>query len=90
MTTARRFIIIGHVQGVGYRYFTRRAAESCGVVGTVRNMPDGSVEAVAEGEPSALDAFRGELERGPSAGRVERVVEEPAPVAGYDAFRVIF
>jgi acylphosphatase len=53
-------------------------------------MPDGSVEAIAEGDASAVEAFRSELERGPSAGRVERVVEEPAPVAGYDAFRVIF
>jgi acylphosphatase len=88
--TAKRFIISGQVQGVGYRYFACRAAETCGVAGTVRNMPDGTVEAIAEGEAPAVEAFRAELERGPRAGRVDRVVEEPASVAGHQSFRVIF
>ena len=87
--TASRFIISGRVQGVGYRYFACRAASSCGVTGTVRNLADGSVEAIAEGDRSALDAFRAELERGPRAGFVDRVVEEPAPVVGHTTFRVI-
>jgi acylphosphatase len=90
MAIARRFIISGIVQGVGYRYFARRAAEARGVAGTVRNLADGTVEAVAEGEPDAISAFRADLERGPRAGRVERVVEEPMPVAGHDTFRVTF
>ena len=90
MTTATRFSISGQVQGVGFRYFACRAAETCGVAGTVRNMADGTVEAVAEGPESAVAAFRAELERGPRAGRVDRVAEEPAPVAGHTSFRVIF
>ena len=90
MKTARRFIVSGYVQGVGYRYFARRAAEQCGVAGTVRNLPDGTVEAYAEGEAGAVAAFRTELERGPMGGRVERVAEEEASVAGLDSFRVIF
>jgi acylphosphatase len=90
MTTARRFIISGDVQGVGFRYFACRAAERCGVTGTVRNLPDGTVEAVGEGEPSALDAFRDALARGPHSGYVDRVLEEPAPVVGRGRFEVIF
>ena len=89
MTTAKRFNIAGRVQGVGYRYFAIRAAERCGVTGTVRNLPNGTVEAVAEGTSSAVDAFREELERGPSGGRVERVTEEPAPESGFTSFRVL-
>ena len=87
---ARRFIISGMVQGVGYRYFARGAARACGVTGTVRNLPDGTVEAVAEGDERAVAAFRAELERGPSHGHVDRVVEEPAPLAGFDTFKVTF
>ena len=88
--TAKRFIISGQVQGVGYRYFASRAAETCGVAGTVRNLPDGTVEVLAEGEPSSIAAFRAELERGPRYGHVDRVVEEPAPIAGHTDFRVVY
>jgi acylphosphatase len=90
MTTAKRFLVSGRVQGVGYRYFACRAAETCGVAGTVRNLPDGTVEAVAEGEPAAVAAFRADLERGPRYGHVDRVVEEPAAVAGHSDFRVVY
>ncbi len=89
MTTAKRFIISGHVQGVGYRYFATRAAESCRVNGTVRNMPNGTVEAVAEGDEASVEAFRAELERGPRVGRVDHVAAEPIAVAGHMSFRVI-
>ena len=50
MTVARRFIISGLVQGVGYRYFVLRAAARHQVLGTVRNLPDERVEVIAEGE----------------------------------------
>jgi acylphosphatase len=86
--TARRFIISGRVQGVGYRYFALRAAEWCGIVGTARNLPDGTVEVVAQGDEAAVGAFRAHLERGPSFGRVDRIVEEPAPPAAHDTFRI--
>ena len=89
MTTARRYIISGHVQGVGYRWFARRAAERSGVRGTARNLPDGTVEVVAEAAPAALEAFRAELARGPGGGHVDRVVEEPAPGGDYADFRIL-
>ena len=89
MTTARRYIISGHVQGVGYRWFARRAAERLGVTGTARNLADGTVEVVAEAAPGALAGFREELARGPGGGHVERIVDEPAAAAGLTDFRIL-
>ena len=88
---ARRFIVRGRVQGVGFRYFAIRAARSCGVTGTVRNLADGSVEAIAEGMPSAVEEFRRELERGPSYAHVTRIDESDLPVTGrYNGFDVTY
>ena len=53
--TAREIIFIGHVQGVGFRFTALSIAKCCGLTGTVRNLPDGSVEMVAQGEPQNID-----------------------------------
>jgi acylphosphatase len=91
MIIARRFIVRGRVQGVGFRYFAIRAAKECGVVGTVRNMGDGSVEAIAEGSTDAIAEFRRELERGPSYSHVAAVEErEMQPTGRYKGFEVVF
>ena len=91
MTIARRFIVRGTVQGVGFRYFAVRAARQAGVVGTVRNLPDGGVEAIAEGSQHAIDEFRAALERGPSYGDVTGVEEtEMQPTGRYTGFDVVF
>jgi len=91
MTVARRFIVSGRVQGVGFRYFAIRAARQAGVVGTVRNLPDGNVEAIAEGSAAAVAQFRDELERGPSYAHVAKVDEmEIKPTGRYTAFDVVF
>lgn len=63
-------IVSGRVQGVGYRYFAAHAAHRLGVKGTVRNLPGGEVEAVAEGEEAALQDFLDELRQGPSSADV--------------------
>ncbi len=63
----------GVVQGVGFRHFTRRLAESYGIEGYVRNVPDGSVEVVAEGDTQVLKAFLDEVRIGPRFGSVSRV-----------------
>jgi acylphosphatase len=68
-----RAVVRGDVQGVGYRYFARREAQSRGLVGFVRNNADETVEVVAEGERSQLDTLVLALNRGPTAARVERV-----------------
>jgi acylphosphatase len=55
----RRVHYSGRVQGVGFRFTSQRLAEAFGVSGYVRNLPDGGVELVAEGDPATLDAFLG-------------------------------
>ena len=69
------------MQGIGYRYFACRAATLCGVRGYVKNLADGSVEAYAVGEPSALSTFADMLRQGPAHGLVRDVAESPAAVA---------
>lgn len=71
MRVARRFLMSGRVQGVGYRYFAHDAARREGLHGYVMNLPDGRVEALAEGEAEAVDRFEMALRRGPSGARVE-------------------
>jgi len=89
MKIARRFIVRGRVQGVGYRFFAIRAANRLGVVGSVKNLPDGTVEAIAEGTPEAVAEFRAELWRGPSYGHVTTVDEsEIKPTGRYKSFDV--
>jgi acylphosphatase len=66
-------IVHGRVQGVGFRDFTQRRAEELGLTGWVRNQPDGTVEAVAEGDRATLERFLALLNRGPNAARVVRV-----------------
>ena len=70
---AVRVVVVGRVQGVGYRAFVVRAAAARGVTGQVRNHPDGTVEATAHGLQSTLEAFLDDLARGPRAARVESV-----------------
>ncbi len=73
---ARRYLVSGRVQAVGFRYFTRRLAAEEGVKGWVRNLADGRVEAQAGGPPELLERFRQGLVRGPRGSRVDEVIEE--------------
>jgi len=88
---ARRFVVSGRVQGVGFRYFTVRAARRLGLVGWVRNLTDGRVEAHAEGEAEALESFRASIEKGPP-GSVVRGIEaaEVEPSGAFREFSVEF
>ena len=89
MGVARKFLIRGDVQGVGYRFFAQRAAARHQVVGYVRNCPDGTVEAVAEGPASNVEAFKHDLVTGPQFAAVDQVEEiclEPS--GNYSAFRI--
>jgi acylphosphatase len=91
MTSVRRFEVYGRVQGVGFRFFVWRRAESLGLVGWVRNRRDGSVEVVAGGEPAQLDLFGEQLRAGPRFARVERVSvvdEDPSALEGLAGFDV--
>lgn len=76
----RRVIIHGRVQAVGFRYHVQRAAESRGVAGWIRNRPDGTVEAVFEGEADAVESlvrFSREGPRGADVTSVETEAEKP-------------
>lgn len=65
--------IRGHVQGVGFRFFVQREAQQRGIAGWVRNRHDGSVEAVVQGPPDAVDALIEAARRGPRSARVSDV-----------------
>ncbi|GLW74008.1 acylphosphatase [Kitasatospora phosalacinea] len=69
----RRVLVSGTVQGVFFRDSCRRAAAEAGVAGWVRNLPDGRVEAVFEGEPAAVDLMVAWMRHGPSRAVVEQV-----------------
>jgi acylphosphatase len=80
MIVARRFLVSGRVQGVGFRVFVEARAAVEGVHGYVRNCDDGRVEALVEGDEEAVDRIELALRRGPAGARVEAVdVAEVAP-----------
>ena len=86
---ARRFVVRGRVQGVGFRWFVEREAHMLGVFGWVRNNADGSVEVLAMGTREQLSGLRSRLQQGPRAARVDAVEEkEVQPVAGLKTFRI--
>ncbi len=77
---ARRYVVRGRVQGVGFRYFVEHTANAIGVEGWVRNLDDGSVEVYAHGTPEQMAEFEGHLWKGPRWAEVRGVdVEEAAP-----------
>jgi len=89
MIVARRYIITGRVQGVGFRYFAEAEAARAGVHGWIRNLPDGSVEAFVEGEQADVDAVEAALRRGPSSSRIDDVeVHDAAPTHRPSGFSI--
>lgn len=86
---ARRFFISGDVQGVGYRFFAQRAAARHQVVGYVKNLEDGRVEAFAEGPARNVESFKHELATGPRFGSVDHIEEiNIDPTNSYSSFRI--
>jgi acylphosphatase len=86
---ARRFLVRGRVQGVGFRWFVEREAHILGIAGWVRNNHDGRVEVLAIGTREQLAGLRMRLQEGPRAARVDGVEESLAePVAGLNSFQV--
>jgi len=89
MRVARRFLISGRVQGVGFRYFTYDAAIREGIHGWVRNLPDGRVEASAEGDVDAVERFERAVRHGPRGAHVDDVdVEDVVPSGRETGFSV--
>ena len=89
MRVARRYVIAGRVQGVGFRWFTHDAAAREGIHGWVRNLADGSLEIDAEGEAESMARFEAAVRRGPAGARVGEVeVEEQAPSGRVTGFAI--
>jgi acylphosphatase len=89
MRVARRYVIAGRVQGVGFRWFAHDAAAREGVHGWVRNLANGSVEVVVEGDAPSIDRLEAAVRRGPSSARVERFdVEDLAPTGRTAGFEI--
>jgi acylphosphatase len=87
VTVRRNVVVHGRVQGVGFRFALARAADSRGVAGWVRNRPDGTVEAVFEGQPDAVESLvrlSGDGPRGAAVERVEVADGEPEGLAGFE------
>jgi acylphosphatase len=83
----RRVVVHGRVQGVGFRYSLARAAETRGVAGWARNRGDGTLEAVVEGEPEAVESLIRLCREGPRGAEVERIEvfeEEPEGLTRFD------
>jgi acylphosphatase len=89
MRVARRFVIGGRVQGVGFRYFTHDVAIREGVTGWVRNLPDGRVEAFVEGDAEAVTRVERAIRQGPRGARVDTVhVDVEDPIESYKTFSI--
>jgi acylphosphatase len=87
--TARRFIVRGRVQGVGFRWFVEHEAHILGIAGWVRNNSDSSVEVLAMGTPEQMAGLKSRLREGPRAARVDDVQESEAePISGLTTFRI--
>ena len=88
-TQARRFLVRGRVQGVGFRWFVERQAHSLGISGWVRNNADGAVEVLAQGTRQQINNLLAQLRQGPRAARVDAVDESEVPLSqGLKTFRI--
>ena len=88
MAKAVQYRVTGRVQGVGFRAFVADVARDEGVSGWVRNLPDGSVEARAEGDVDSLRRFEWRLWQGPAHARVDDVATEDVVPDGATGFRI--
>ncbi|MCY7346651.1 MAG: acylphosphatase [Pyrinomonadaceae bacterium] len=89
MIVARKFIISGLVQGVGYRFFVQRAAARHQVRGYVKNLADGRVEAFVQGDEKSVEDFKHDLIAGPTHSNVEHLEEMVVESSNlYSAFRI--
>ena len=77
---ALSFLVTGRVQGVGMRWSTQRRAQELELVGWVRNLPNGKVEGLVQGDASAVEQFLDWLAEGPSWARIDHLVTEAVPV----------
>ncbi len=82
---ARRWVLSGRVQGVGFRWFVLNNAQALGIRGWVSNTPEGDVEVVGLASAASLDLFELQLEKGPPAARVTNLTTEEVPHQSVDS-----
>ena len=87
-TVARRYLVRGRVQGVGFRYFVEIHAHRLGLTGYARNLDDGRVEVYAAGPKPQLDELNGLLWQGPRWSDVRGVIEQEAAIERHAGFRI--
>jgi acylphosphatase len=86
---AKRIVVYGRVQGVGFRYYVQHVANRLGLTGDVRNCPDSTVEIVVEGSARKIIEFVEQVEKGPALARVQRVAVTDIPPQGtYGSFTI--
>ncbi|MGC2657104.1 MAG: acylphosphatase [Bryobacteraceae bacterium] len=85
---ARRWLISGQVQGVGFRYFVQREARALGLTGWARNLDDGRVEVYAAGDRQGLDAMAASLHVGPSLAQVRSVEQIEENIQRHAGFNI--
>jgi len=88
MKEAAHVFVIGVVQGVFYRSWTEQTARQLGLNGWVRNLPDGRVEAVFEGDESRVEKMLKLCRKGPPHAKVEKVEVRKEPCSGFEGFQV--
>ncbi len=76
---AKRIVVHGRVQGVGFRYFVRNLGMRLGLTGNVSNLPDSTVEIIVHGNPKRIGEFIKEVQNGPPLARVERLEIQDLP-----------
>ncbi len=82
MKEVRHIRIHGKVQGVGYRFYATRVARRLGLKGWIQNLRDGSVEALVEGEPDAIDEWIDDVREGPRYAEVTKIDQEVREYSG--------
>ena len=83
---ARKYLLAGRVQGVGFRYFVFRIAQSFGVLGWVKNLKNGMVEIHAQGDMETLMLFEAEIRSGPPFAIVENIQEDDIQIEDFKNF----
>ena len=89
-TSQRGYLVTGRVQGVGFRWWTHKKGSELGIRGTVKNLPDGTVEVHAAGTSTELEELRRHLLKGPWGATVQSVEEVPSPDQLPNPFEVRF
>ncbi len=86
---AKHYIVSGRVHGVGFRYFVVRQARALGLTGWVRNLPDGTVEAVAAGPEASVSELEAALRQGPGMARVDHLTDQEAAMPRGSGFEAV-